>query len=194
MLSGPLASPSLLLALNRQHLPSRPRYNRSTLVFRDASSLCRISADWIWPFHLGHSCYAVHLGVLAFLRSSRSPRPQPEELITRVHAAMVAPSSVSRAQLARIILRVSTGGVELFSPCPPRSSLFFYVWIVSFPSFWPDPKRAGVPLGRFVVLFPSVMRPRTPPSAIAENSSYPLVTPRGTWFTTPTWASALTKP
>jgi len=192
-LGGLLASLSLLLALKSTTSPKQGlRYNRSTpRIFGMLSLsiagilLTGFGLSDLGPF-MAMPFILVVLAFSAFVAFAKAARQRASS--ARVHAATVLLlACLALASLARIILRVSTGGALSSFLLPASVVLFFYVWIVLFPSFLPDPEtrwRAARLVS--VVLFASVIATAVTLSIrYRRKLSYPLVTPRGTWFTTP---------
>jgi len=93
----------------------------------------------------------------------------------------------SFGSLARIILRVSTGGA-LSSFLLPGAVLFFiYAWLVIFPLFLPEPesRRLAGKLASSVLVAALVITAGTICVRYRRIFTYPVVTPRGTWLTYP---------
>ncbi|MBZ5539945.1 MAG: glycosyltransferase family 39 protein [Acidobacteriia bacterium] len=93
----------------------------------------------------------------------------------------------SFGSLARIVLRVSTGGA-LSSFLLPGAVLFFvYAWLVIFPLFLPEPesRRLAGKLASSVLVAALLVTAGTLCVRYRRKFTYPIVTPRGTWRTYP---------
>lgn len=124
-------------------------------------------------------------GLAAFLRA-----PTPEG---RMQAAVFLILVVGAlASLARMILRVSTGGALSSFLLPGSILLFVYLWLEIFPLFLPDAvarlrarQLAAVALSLAVLATAVTLSVR-----YRRKFTYPLVTARGTWRTSPELGTA----
>jgi len=190
---GLVASICLLLERDEAGIaqaPDRPARNRALPIQILVTCLAAVAVTGLvlkdlgpflcMPFILIAICIA---GIFAFLRARGNSASN--EAIQAGTIIILAVSAL--ASLTRMILRVSTGGA-LSSFLLPGAMLFFiYFWIVILPLFLPDsPSRLYARRMISVILCIAVsVTAITLSVRYRRKFSYPLVTSRGTWFTSP---------
>jgi hypothetical protein len=120
-------------------------------------------------------------GIVAFVRAKREGTPSMQ-----IQAGtMVILAASALGSLARIVLRVSTGGALSSFLLPGSIVLFVYVWLVIFPLFLPDPRtRLRAARLASIILAASVFATAVTLSVrYRRKFPYPLVTAQGTWRT-----------
>lgn len=120
-------------------------------------------------------------GIAAFLRDERSGT----EAAQMQAGIMVIIAASALGSLARIILRVSTGGALSSFLLPGSVVLFVYLWLVVFPHLLADPatRIRATQLVSFVLVGSVLVTAVTLAVRYRQKFPYPLVTPRGTWQT-----------
>lgn len=122
-------------------------------------------------------------GIIAFVRAERSGNTasqiQSGTLVIIVASAF--------GSLARIILRVSTGGALSSFLLPGSVILFVYLWLEIFPLFVADPatRRRARQLASVVLVASVLVTAVTLSVRYRRKFPFPLVTAHGTWRTQP---------
>ena len=121
------------------------------------------------------------VGIVAFVGAERRGNTTAQ-----IHAGTILIITASAlGSLARIILRVSTGGALSSFLLPGSVLLFVYIWVEIFPLLLADPatRRRASQLISFALAASVVVTAVTLSVRYRRKFSYPLVTPRGTWRT-----------
>ncbi len=189
--AGLLVSFSLLIEMRRARIPQenggtarKPSWAVAALLI----SLAGIVVSGIglsdhgpfmpMPFLL---LVPVAAGIGAFVRAERCGIPAAQ--IQASTMVIIAASALG--SLARIILRVSTGGALSSFLLPGSVVLFVYIWLVIFPLLLPDPatRRRATQLVSVALLTSVLITAVTLSVRYRRKFPYPLVTARGTWRT-----------
>jgi len=120
-------------------------------------------------------------GIVAFVRAQRHGT-----LAMQIHAGTVVVLVASALGcLARILLRVSTGGALSSFLLPGSFVLFIYLWLVIFPLFLPDPatRLRAAQLASIVLAISVLATAVTLSVRYRRHFPYSFVTGRGTWRT-----------
>jgi hypothetical protein len=123
----------------------------------------------------------VAAGIGAFVRAERCGMPA-----ARIQAGiMVIIAASALGSLARIILRVSTGGTLSSFLLPGSVVLFVYIWLVIFPVLLPDPaaRRRAAQLVSVALAASVLVTAVTLSVRYRRKFGYSLSTARGTWRT-----------
>jgi hypothetical protein len=190
---GLLASVSILLGRNRADLADErgsAARNPARAVAMLLISLAGIIVTGIGLSDLGPFMAMPFLllalaaaGIVAFVRAKRDGTAAMQ-----IHAGTMVVLAVSAlGSLARIVLRVSTGGALSSFLLPGSIVLFVYVWLVAFPLFLSDSAtRLRAARLASIVLAASVFATAVTLSVrYRRKFPYPLVTAQGTWRTSP---------
>jgi hypothetical protein len=123
----------------------------------------------------------VAAGVGAFARAERCGIPAAQAQA----ATMVIIAASALGSLARILLRVSTGGALSSFLLPGSVVLFVYIWLVVFPAYLANPatRRRATQLVSVALITSVLITAATLSVRYRRKFPYPLVTARGTWRT-----------
>ena len=130
----------------------------------------------------------IAVGLAAFFRAG-SP-------VAQINSGTLVLLAVSGLlSLARIVLRVSTGGALSSFLLPVPVALFVYVWLVIFPLFLLDPaaRRRAAQLTSIVLALAVLLTAVTLSVRYRRTFTYPIVTSYGTWRTWPDVGVAFTQ-
>ena len=189
---GLLVSVSLLIEMRRAHFFTQKNGNTARkplwVVAALLISLAGMVVSGIGLSDLGPFLpmpflllVTVAAGIGAFVRAERSGIPAAQlQAATMVIIAVSALGS-----LARILLRVSTGGALSSFLLPGSVILFVYIWLVIFPAFLADPatRRRATQLVSVALIATVLITAVTLSVRYRRKFPYPLVTARGTWRT-----------
>jgi hypothetical protein len=188
---GLLVSLSLLIEMRRARIPQEnggTARKPSRAVAALLISLAGIVVSGIGLSDLGPFLampflllVPVAAGIGAFVRAERCGIPAAQ--IQAGTMVIIAASALG--SLARIILRVSTGGALSSFLLPGSVVLFVYIWLVIFPLLLPDPatRRRATQLVSVALLTSVLITAVTLSVRYRRKFPYPLVTARGTWRT-----------
>jgi hypothetical protein len=130
-------------------------------------------------------------GVAAFVRAQRDGL----EAAQIQAATMVIIAASALGSLARIILRVSTGGALSSFLLPGSVILFVYIWVQVFPLMLAEPavRRRARQLVYAALVAGVLLTAVTISVRYQRKFSYPFMTARGTWRTSPDLGVAFTQ-
>lgn len=130
-------------------------------------------------------------GIAAFVRAQRDGL----EAAQIQAATMVIIAASALGSLARIILRVSTGGALSSFILPGSVILFVYIWVEVFPLVLVDPavRRRATQLVYAALVVGVLLTAVTLSVRYRQKFSYPFVTARGTWRTSSDLGVAFTQ-
>ena len=188
---GLLVSLSLLLEMRRPRIPQenggtarKPSWAVAALLISLAGivvsgfGLSDLGPFMAMPFLL---LVPVAAGLGAFVQAERCGIPAGQLQA----GTMVIIAASALGSLARIILRVSTGGALSSFLLPGSVVLFVYIWLVIFPLLLPDPatRRRATQLVSVALVTSVLITAVTLSVRYRRKFPYPLVSARGTWRT-----------
>jgi hypothetical protein len=188
---GLLVSLSLLFEMRRARIPQenggtarKPSWAVAALLISLAGiALSGIALSDLGPFMAMPFLLLVPVaaGIGALVRAERCGNPAAQ--IQAGTMVIIAASALG--SLARIILRVSTGGALSSFLLPGSVVLFVYIWLVIFPLLLPDlaTRRRATQLVSIALVMSVLITAVTLSVRYRRKFPYPLVTARGTWRT-----------
>jgi len=188
---GLLVSLSLLLEMRRARFPQEDggtarkpwRAVAGLLISLAGIAVSGIALSDLGPFMAMPFLLLalVAAGIGAFVRAERCGTPA-----ARIQAGiMVIIAASALGSLARILLRVSTGGTLSSFLLPGSVVLFVYIWLVIFPTFLADPaaRRRAAQLVSVALAASVLVTAVTLSVRYRRKFGYSLSTARGSWRT-----------
>jgi hypothetical protein len=195
---GLVASTSYLIAMRKPDFSRAMVLTRSWVVATFLISLTGLVVSGIGLSDLGPFMAMPFLllvpvagGVAAFVRAQRNGLQAAQ--IQAATVVIIAASAFG--SLARIILRVSTGGALSSFILPGSVILFVYIWVQIFPLVLAEPavRRRATQLVYAALVAGVLLTAVTLSVRYRRKFSYPFVTARGTWRTSSDLGVAFTQ-